>query len=55
MNLKGNNAQTYPYSAFILKREFLMNVRQAEKFLPNTKWQKKPSSSNNLPRDQSKS
>lgn len=42
MNLKGNNAQTYPYSAFILKREFQTNVRQAGKFLPNTKWQKKP-------------
>lgn len=41
MYLKGNNAQTYPYSVFILKREFQINVRQGGKFLPNAKWQKK--------------
>lgn len=40
MNRKGNNAQTYPYSVFILQREIQIHVRQGGKCLPNTKWQK---------------
>lgn len=51
MNLKGNNAQTYPYSAFILKREFQISV--SWKIIAKYLVTKNPSSSNNLSRDES--
>lgn len=52
MSMKGNNAQIYPYSVFMLKSEMQINVRQGEKCFPNTKWQKTFSSSlDNLPID----